>query len=83
MRLPRSPSVARVGLAVVAASSLIASGPIVCASATVSPAELEAARLHLRRELEIQGVRDPRVLDAIGGVPRHEFVSPDQIGQAY
>jgi protein-L-isoaspartate(D-aspartate) O-methyltransferase len=81
MRLPRWS--ARVGLAVTIASSFLASGLIVCASGTESPAELDAARLHLRRELEIQGVRDRRVLDAIGKVPRHEFVPPHQIAHAY
>jgi protein-L-isoaspartate(D-aspartate) O-methyltransferase len=49
----------------------------------VSTAELDAARLALRREVEIQGVRDRRVLDAIGRVPRHEFVSPSQWSEAY
>jgi len=72
-----------VGLAVVAASTFLASGPIVCASGTVSPAELDAARLQLRREVEIQGVRDRRVLDAIAKVPRHEFVYPHQVAHAY
>jgi protein-L-isoaspartate(D-aspartate) O-methyltransferase len=62
---------------------LLASGPLVCASADVSTAELDAARLALRREVEIQGVRDRRVLDAIGRVPRHEFVSPSQWSEAY
>ncbi len=83
MRLPRWSAAARVGLAATAASSLLASGPIVCASGTVSPAELDVARQQLRRELEIQGVRDHRVLDAIAKVPRHEFVSPHQMSHAY
>lgn len=83
MRLPRWSVAARVVLAAAAVSAFAAWGPIVCASGTVSSAELEAARLQLRRELEIQGVRDRRVLDAIAKVPRHEFVYPDQIAHAY
>ena len=83
MHLPAWSTAARVGLAAVVACSLLASGPLVCASADVSTAELDAARLALRREVEIQGVRDRRVLDAIGRVPRHEFVSPSQWSEAY
>lgn len=34
----------------------------------------EQARKDLLQELRVQGIRDPRVLEAIAKVPRHEFV---------
>jgi protein-L-isoaspartate(D-aspartate) O-methyltransferase len=35
------------------------------------------------RQLAARGISDPRVLDAMGAVPRHRFVPPDLIPQAY
>lgn len=34
-------------------------------------------------QLRSRGIRDPRVLDAMAAVPRHEFVPEDQIAAAY
>jgi protein-L-isoaspartate(D-aspartate) O-methyltransferase len=34
-------------------------------------------------QIEARGVRDPRVLDAMRTIPRHEFVPVSQRGQAY
>lgn len=37
----------------------------------------------VERQIEARGVRDPRVLDAMRGVPRHRFVPPDMVYAAY
>jgi protein-L-isoaspartate(D-aspartate) O-methyltransferase len=37
----------------------------------------------VRRQLAARGVRDPRVLDAMGRVPRHELVPPELRDEAY
>jgi len=34
-------------------------------------------------QLRARGIADPRVLEAMNAVPRHEFVHPDQLGQPY
>ena len=42
------------------------------------------ARHRMVREcIEREGVKDPRVLDAMRTVPRHEFVKPGQVKDAY
>lgn len=49
-------------------------------------AELRAAQRRERmvvRHLEARGIRDARVLAAMRAVPRHAFVSPDQVDLAY
>jgi protein-L-isoaspartate(D-aspartate) O-methyltransferase len=42
-----------------------------------------ARRLMIDDQLRSRGISDPRVLDAMLRVPRHEFVSPEQRAQAY
>ena len=37
----------------------------------------------VRDQIEERGVRDPRVLEAMRAVPRHEFVPPAHLAQAY
>ncbi len=50
----------------------------------VSAAQLEAARrAMIEMQIERRGVRDARVLDAMRGIPRHAFVPPDLLSQAY
>ena len=43
----------------------------------------EARRTMIERQIRRRGIRDERVLQAIGGVPRHEFVSPLYVYKAY
>lgn len=43
----------------------------------------EDRRARLVRHLELNGIRDRRVLDAIGRVPRERFVSEELAGEAY
>jgi protein-L-isoaspartate(D-aspartate) O-methyltransferase len=46
--------------------------------------EFEEARVTMvRNQLKARGISDQRVLDAMGKVPRHLFVSPSLQGQAY
>jgi protein-L-isoaspartate(D-aspartate) O-methyltransferase len=46
--------------------------------------EFEAARHKMvHHQLERRGIHDPRVLEAMEWVPRHEFVPPDLIELAY
>ena len=47
-----------------------------------SPEAAARARM-VRQQIKARGVRDPRVLDAMASVPRHEFVPPDQAAYAY
>jgi protein-L-isoaspartate(D-aspartate) O-methyltransferase len=42
-----------------------------------------ARRLMVDDQLRARGISDPRVLDAMLRVPRHEFVSPEHRAQAY
>lgn len=46
-------------------------------------AELDRARALLVDELRAQGIRDERVLAALGKVPRHRFVPPHLLRHAY
>jgi len=51
---------------------------------TRTPADYAAARARMvQQQLEARGIRDPRVLAAMGKVPRHEFVSERYQSQAY
>lgn len=43
----------------------------------------EKRRAQLAREVESQGIHDPRVLQAISRVPRHRFVNANQAHLAY
>jgi protein-L-isoaspartate(D-aspartate) O-methyltransferase len=53
------------------------------------PAQVEPERLVAERQLMVhcqllgRGIRDMRVLDAMGRVPRHQFVEQQYWGQAY
>src|SRR4029078_8682088 len=42
-----------------------------------------ARRKMVVEQLEPRGIRDPRVLEAMEWVPRHEFVPPDLVAEAY
>lgn len=42
-----------------------------------------ARRRMVERQIEGRGVRDPRVLEAMRKIPRHKFVDPGLIEQAY
>ncbi|HUK54536.1 MAG TPA: protein-L-isoaspartate(D-aspartate) O-methyltransferase [Candidatus Binatia bacterium] len=48
-------------------------------------ADLFAAerRAMVEQQLRARGIRDPRVLEAMGAVPRHLFVPPESISLAY
>jgi protein-L-isoaspartate(D-aspartate) O-methyltransferase len=70
-------------VAAVAIGVLATSGAIVCASDTETPRDPAAERERLVRELEREGVRDRRVLDALRRVPRHEFVPLSEQAAAY
>jgi protein-L-isoaspartate(D-aspartate) O-methyltransferase len=49
-----------------------------------TPADYAAARARMvQQQLEAHGIRDPRVLAAMGKVPRHEFISKQYRSQAY
>ena len=49
-----------------------------------TPTDYAAARARMvQQQLEARGIRDPRVLAAMGKVPRHEFVSKRYQSQAY
>lgn len=53
-----------------------------------SPNDTDAPKFRRRRERLVQklrnrGIQDPRVLDAIGSVPRHKFVEPAFRNRAY
>jgi protein-L-isoaspartate(D-aspartate) O-methyltransferase len=37
----------------------------------------------VERQLRLRGIRDERLLDAMSKVPRHEFLNPQDWGQAY
>ena len=51
---------------------------------TVPPAaDVVRARARLLDELRLEGIRDVRVLDAVGRVPREAFVRPEDRGRAY
>ncbi len=43
----------------------------------------ERARLRMVERLREQGIRDPRVLDAMAAIPRHLFVEPALASRAY
>jgi protein-L-isoaspartate(D-aspartate) O-methyltransferase len=47
------------------------------------PDPTTARRLMVDDQLRSRGISDPRVLDAMLRVPRHEFVSPEHRAQAY
>jgi protein-L-isoaspartate(D-aspartate) O-methyltransferase len=47
------------------------------------PHYLRTRHRMVETQMQARGIRDPRVLDAMRTVPRHRFVSPDQIDQAY
>lgn len=50
----------------------------------MSPEVLTAARARMVEEqLVARGIRDPRVLAAMAAVPRHLFVPPEQVAEAY
>jgi protein-L-isoaspartate(D-aspartate) O-methyltransferase len=42
-----------------------------------------ARKKMVEEQLTARGIRDPRVLEAMGRVPRHEFVDPGLASQAY
>ncbi len=48
----------------------------------LDPFAIERERM-VRWQLEARGIRDPRVLDAMRRVPRHQFVRPEDERRAY
>ena len=44
---------------------------------------MRARERMVAEQIEARGVRDPRTLAAVGKVPRHLFVAPRQVGEAY
>jgi protein-L-isoaspartate(D-aspartate) O-methyltransferase len=68
-------------LVVLGCASSPSGGP--AASAQGPDSDFEAARAHLVERLRQDGIRDPRVLAAIGRVPRHLFVPTEQVAHAY
>lgn len=50
----------------------------VCSQTPAVTSEEEARRVMIERQLVRRGIRDPRVLEAMRKVPRHEFV-PDKL----
>ncbi len=55
----------------------------VCSKAPAAPSEEEARRVMIERQLVRRGIRDPRVLEAMRKVPRHEFVPENLRASAY
>lgn len=50
----------------------------------IEHADATAQRSHLVREtIEARGIRDPNVIRAMLAVPRHRFVPPDLVAEAY
>lgn len=47
------------------------------------PVLAEARTRMVREQIVARGIADPRVLEAMAQVPRHEFVPPAQRGEAY
>ncbi|MEP6995288.1 MAG: hypothetical protein ABI968_12250, partial [Acidobacteriota bacterium] len=47
------------------------------------PADQESRARMVETQIAARGVRDPRVLAAMGKVPRHLFVDPSQRDHAY
>ncbi|MBI3540950.1 MAG: protein-L-isoaspartate(D-aspartate) O-methyltransferase [Deltaproteobacteria bacterium] len=45
--------------------------------------DFKIARKKMLADLIERGIRDPRVLEVMGRIPRHEFVDPGMAGQAY
>src|SRR5258708_557972 len=59
-------------------------GYAACHMHTVDPPDgFAAARNALLEELRAEGISDARVLTALGGVPRQDFVRPDDRAYAY
>jgi protein-L-isoaspartate(D-aspartate) O-methyltransferase len=55
----------------------------VCSQTRAVTSEEEARRVMIERQLVRRGIRDPRVLEAMRRVPRHEFVPDDLRAIAY
>ena len=69
-----------IALALLAALLLRPSPPV---TSLLEEAQLGAARAELVDSIEAQGMSDPDVLRAMRTVPRHEFVLPEFLDQAY
>lgn len=72
-------------LKAVSAPALPGQNAVVKMSAGVRGVGLDssAVRMSMVRKLEAQGIRDPRVLSAMGHVERHRFVDSALVNQAY
>ncbi len=57
--------------------------PLSPANSSEDPAFTEARRRMVERDLRGRDIRDPRVLEVMGRVPRHLFVEPSQRNKAY
>jgi len=61
-------------------SILIGAGAVFCSSADPFLAKRQAM---VERDIKGRGVKDPRVLEVMGRIPRHRFVDRRQAGEAY
>ena len=57
--------------------------PLSLAHSSEDPAFAEARRRMIERDLQGRDIRDPKVLEIMGRIPRHLFVEPSLRGKAY
>jgi protein-L-isoaspartate(D-aspartate) O-methyltransferase len=65
------------------ALACLTAGATSCTPASTAADHAAARARMVQEQLEARGIRDPRVLAAMGKVPRHEFVSARYRSQAY
>jgi len=61
----------------------VATLPVITLAPGTEPDQYSAARQLLLEEIEAEGVTDEQVLSAMATVPRHKFVPPEYLDQAY
>ena len=73
------------GTGILLAATVACGGPALdSATPTTGTGSFEAARAHMvEKQLAARGISDPRVLDAMRAVPRHEFVPAASRDRAY
>jgi protein-L-isoaspartate(D-aspartate) O-methyltransferase len=67
----------------VTAVSLAVAALIQATSAYCDPDYPSLRRSMVRNQIEARGIRDPKVLEAMGEVPRHHFIPDTYAGEAY
>jgi protein-L-isoaspartate(D-aspartate) O-methyltransferase len=84
---PRTSSIARLCVLLVASGASASAAPAAGAGAALSPPEPSSAeherRAMVREQLQARDIRDPRVLEAMRTVPRHRFVPEPLRSRAY